>query len=681
MPTMSVPTPKSRKRDRQAPGMPGVPVPVPALCDDMEGHLFSFYLSTGDPAYTPRVSPVPVRHQGVQNMALHLGEPTDNTVLYGKAAKKARRLVRVQARLSTHALPTSLDTMFDDLDLDDKVYRGCIFHLIHQRHMPVPQNYRQAMSSSQSAEWSTAMDSEHNSLLAHDTWILVELPRNRKVLKTRWVYTVKYLANGEVDRHKARLCVQGFLQKYGIDYVETFAPVVRMEVLRLILSIAAVLDWEIHQMDVKTAFLNGVLEEEIYVSQPEGYKIRGKEHLVCKLIKSLYGLKQAPRVWHVALTEFLLSCGFRQLVIDRCVFVRTVDGDTCIVSAYVDDLLLVANTMKVMDHFKTQLNARFKMTDLGEIHFLLGWHITRDRDRRLLFINQEKYAEKVLEAYQHDKSRAGTIPMDAHTILRVADRPTSDEGVRAMDRYPYRQVIGSLMYLMIGTRPDLATVIRETSQHLSNPGKVHWDALTKALRYLRGTSTHGIRLGGRHGLEMLRNGDFLSAYCDADFANAESRRSVTGYVTHLFGDSPISWRSQMQSLVTLSSTEAEYVALSACVQEVKYLRTLLMELRFPQTAPVTIHEDNQSCIKLVKNPESHGRTKHIDIKYHFIREAFASHVIVVIYCPTSDMRADTMTKSLPFPAFSKHRSGISVLAYTEVFGGHVVHLLVPKMAL
>ena len=649
--------------------MEGVQHPYSVLDAEMEGQEFMFHVSHQHT--TPFFGYVRPLDRGIHNMALHLERTNavyDNTAsLSGRIAKRARRALKVSLKHSAPSVSVQYD-LDEDVELDDKLYKGYVFHAIVKRHIATPQTYREVLKSPDVSDWLTAMDSEHNSLIANETWELVKRPPRRKILDSRWVYAVKYTETGEIDRFKARLVVKGYLQKYGIDYVETFAPVVRMEVLRMILTIAASLDWEIHQMDVKTAFLNGFLEEEIYMNQPEGYVTKGKENLVCRLLKSLYGLKQAPRVWHGALTEYLLSCGFKPLVIDRCVFINTdADGNTCIISAYVDDLLIVANTLAVMHHVKAQLSGRFKMTDLGEIHFLLGWHIRRNRTQRMIFITQEKYAEKVLERFKFDAARPSKTPMEANTSLRHADRPELPSEIAAMANIPYREVIGSLMYLMVGTRPDLATLIRETSQHLTNPGKVHWEALTRALRYLRGTSSYGIRLGGVHAAQQLRSGSFLSAYCDADFANAESRRSVTGYVTLLVGNSPISWRSQMQSLVTLSSTEAEYVALAACVQEVKYLRTLLRELGFEHTAPVTVYEDNQSCIKLVKNPESHGRTKHIDIKYHFLQEAYAALVIFMVYCATSEMIADTLTKSLPAPAYKRHNYGMGVFSLQEIF--------------
>ena len=598
------------------------------------------------------------RQRAYRNMVLNLQSTDHPMLLTGKAARRARRRHSVLSR--------NYDDDPDDVPLDDKLYIGSVLLIVSHKHKPDPQSYKEAMASALASEWQAASDSEMDALNATRTYSLVPAPPGRKILQCKWVFNTKYLGNGEIERYKARLVVKGFLQKYGIDYIEIFSPVVRMEVLRLLLTIAAALDWEIHQMDVKTAFLHGELEEDVYVYQPEGYVVKGKENLVWKLHKSLYGLKQAPRVWHFTLAKFLVASGFKQLKKDRCVFVKLSDGDVCYVSAYVDDLLIIGNNMSVVNEFKRQISAQFTMKDLGEVKYILGWHIHRDRANRTIFINQEKYMEKILERYGQTETRGCHIPMQANTILKESDRPADPADVALMQQYPYREVIGSLMYLMIGTRPDLATLIRQTSRHLTNPGLVHWQALKQGLRYLRGTSTHGIMLGGKHCQHMIERGNFLSAYVDADYANSDvNRRSATGYVTQLCGGSPISWRSQLQTMVTLSSTEAEYIALAACVQELLYLKMLLSELGIQQTEPILVHEDNQSCIKIVNNPAAHGRTKHIDVKHFFVQEAQSRKEILLQYIQSADQIADIFTKALPGPAFQKLRHKLQVLSRYE----------------
>jgi hypothetical protein len=426
-----------------------------------------------------------------------------------------------------------------------------------------------------------------------------------------------------------------------------------MEVLRLLLTIAAALDWEIEQMDVKTAFLNGYLSEVIYMEQPVGYVKRGQEHLVCKLEKSLYGLKQAPRVWYYTFQEFMIECGFRRLVKDYCVFIRTTQDGTCVVSVYVDDLMIMVSPLRLVRGFKEQLKTRFQMSDMGPVKYLLGWHIERDRNRRNIFLHQEQYCIKVLKSFNMQDSRPVGSPQEPGQQLSEAQMPTSAEDIKEMEDIPYREAVGSFMYLMMGTRPDLAGLVRQVSRYLKNPGMAHWRAVLRGLKYLNGTREHGIMLG-RSDINKNRMGDILSAYSDADYGNcADTKRSVSGFITYLFGTSPISWRSSLQKLVILSTTEAEYVALASTVQEVLYLRALLEELGYRQTQGTLIYEDNQSTIKVAKNPEHHGRCKHIDIRFFFVQERNQGGYIRLEYCPTDRMVADPLTKAIGPQKFSK----------------------------
>ncbi|KAF1323990.1 Integrase catalytic core protein, partial [Globisporangium splendens] len=375
-----------------------------------------------------------------------------------------------------------------------------IHSLLSLRHEDEPKSYKQAMASPEAIHWRLAAESEYSSLIENKTWTLVTLPPNRKALKCRWVWTKKYKGDGKLDRYKARLVIKGFLQKYGIDYNEIFAPVIRMEVLRLLLTIAALLDYEIHQMDVKTAFLNGKLDDEIYMEQPDGFVRPGQEHLVCKLLKSLYGLKQAPRIWYHTLRTFLEHLGFQKLIKDQCVFVGTVYAQVCYIAVYVDDLLIICPSVQPLQAIKSALNKEFTMSDLGEVHYLLGWSIVRNRSTRSVFIHQEKYAKTVLNRFNHLETHSVSTPVEKGTILTKDMCPQTQDEKASMDNIPYREAVGSFMYLMMSTRPDLAYFLREVSQFVDNPGKEHWNAVKRGLKYLKGTTSLGITLetpGGR----------------------------------------------------------------------------------------------------------------------------------------------------------------------------------------
>ncbi|KAG2883895.1 hypothetical protein PC117_g25918 [Phytophthora cactorum] len=254
------------------------------------------------------------------------------------------------------------------------------------------------------------------------------------------------------------------------------------------------------------------------------------------------------------------------------------------------------------------------MTDLGEVKYILGWSIERNREARTIYIHQRKYATNVFDKFEHLISYPIATPSDRSITLTKSMEPQTSEEKEAMKDIPYREVVGSLMYLMVGTRPDLAFYMREVSQFLSNPGKEHWNAVVRGLKYLSGTTDQGLLLGGSKSIDNINLADNLTAYTDSDYANCrDTRRSVGGYVT-MTGQSPISWLSRKHHTVVLSTTEAAYIALCHCMQEVISLKLLLKELRFSTTKATVLMEDNQSCIKISSNPELHGRSKHIDIR-------------------------------------------------------------------
>ncbi|POM69092.1 Gag-pol Polyprotein [Phytophthora palmivora] len=414
------------------------------------------------------------------------------------------------------------------------------------------------------------------------TWVLVPRPKGRKILRSRWVFVVKYTGTGEIDRFKARLVVKGFVQEY-----EIFSPVIRMEVLRLLLTIAALLDLEIDQMDVKTAFLTGFLEEEIYMAQPEGFTTPGQEDLVCKLIKSLYGMKQAPRVWYQTLSDFLVKLNFSKLIKGSCVFIRTIDGVTCYIAVYVDDLLIIAPTRALVSELKSALKKRFSMTDLGEVKYLLGWSIQRDRKNRTIFVHQHKYVTKVIDRFSDYIPYPITTPAGQNVKPSLSSQPATEAEKDAMKSYPYREAVGSTSW------PDMAFYMREVSPFLANPGMEHWNAVVRGLKYLAGTKYYGICLGGSQEVTPENLAGHVEAYSDSDYANSpDTRRSVGGYVTML-SNSPISCLSRKHHTVVLSTTEAEYIALCHCMQEMIFLKLLLRALGFATSQPNLINEDNQ----------------------------------------------------------------------------------------
>jgi transposase InsO family protein len=503
--------------------------------------------------------------------------------------------------------------------------------------MKGPRTFKEAMGRPDSEKWLGAMKEEMESLMKNKTWSLIELPKNRKTVDCRWVLGIKQDSRGRPERYKARLCARGFTQEFGVDYEETFSPVAHFDSIRMLLVVAVHLKMDVQQMDVKTAFLNGTLDEEIFMSQPPGFEVKGQEHLVCKLEKSLYGLKQSPRQWNITMDGYLNGIGFQSCTADPCIYVKRDAGKMVTIALYVDDLIIASNCKVLMDETKSNLNKRFDMKDLGRLRFCLGIEVVWNQDGTCS-LSQRQYAQEVLERFKMTDCKPVSIPIATGEKLTKEMCPLTPREKELMAKVPYRSAVGSLIYLVTGTRPDLAVAVGIVSKYLENPGPRHWGAVKRIFRYLKGT----IDLSLECKVQSLK----LVGYCDADWAgDLDSRRSTTGYVFKL-GRFPVSWKSKRQPTVALSTSEAEYMSLASAAQTAIWLRRLLGDLGFTQEKATEIFEDNQGCIAMAKNPVNHDRTKHIDIKYHFVRELLESGVISLTYLQTEDMLADVMTKGL-----------------------------------
>jgi hypothetical protein len=509
-----------------------------------------------------------------------------------------------------------------------------------------PVTFSEAMSRSDSDQWETAMEAELDSIHRTGTWVLTDLPKGRQAIGCKWVFKIKRTADGSVDRYKARLVAKGFSQKEGVDYKETFAPVAKFTSIRLLLALAAQRDYEIHQMDVKTAFLHGDLDVDIYMRQPQGFVQPGQEDRVCLLKKSLYGLRQAGRAWYHKIDTALSDLGFAALASDHCIYVQHLDDQVTFIVLYVDDLLLISNSLPGLTALKAGLSDRFEMTDLGEAQFILGLQLTRDRSARTLSLSQADYIRRVVERYGMAHSNPAPTPLATGAVLSQMDCPAVIPSTPTLLLgHSYASVVGALMYAMLGTRPDLAFAVGALSRFNSNPGVAHWTHLKRVLRYLAGTINHRLTFGVA---DNRGSQAFTLGYCDADWATStDDRRSTTGWVFMAAGGA-ISWQSQRQKSVALSTVEAEYMAECQAAKEAVWLRALLNELGLESEAegPTTILTDSQGAMALAKNPEHHQRSKHIDIRYHFVREQVAQGSIELVYIHTSDMAADQLTKPL-----------------------------------
>ena len=497
-----------------------------------------------------------------------------------------------------------------------------------------PESFYEAKRHSDSVKWELAMKDEMDSLKSNNTWVLAHLPKGKKALHNKWVYRIKEEQDGN-KRYKARLVVKGFEQKEGIDYNEIFSPVVKMTTIRLVLALVAKENLYLEQMDVKTAFLHGELEEEIYMVQPQGFEVRGKEKMVCKLQRSLYGLKQAPRQWYKRFDTFICSNGFLRCQADHCCYIKSLGDSFIILLLYVDDMLIVGASKQSIDKLKWELSQEFAMKDLGAAKQILGMRITRDSGT--LRLSQEEYIKKVVERFSMGDAKPVGCPLAAHFKLSKEQMPTSDEEKAYMERVPYASAVGSLMYAMVCTRPDIAHAVGVVSRYMSNPGREHWEAVKWILRYLRGTADLSLCFG--------QDGSGLQGFVDADMAgDVDGRKSTIGYV-YALGGTAVSWVSKLQKIVALSTTEAEYVALTEASKEMVWLKSFLEELGHKQDKCI-LHCDSQSVIHLAKNPVYHARTKHIQVRYHFIRSVIEDKVFELQKILGSENPADMLTKTV-----------------------------------
>ena len=510
-----------------------------------------------------------------------------------------------------------------------------------------PANFHDAMKSPEAEKWKVATASEYESLMSNKTWSLVERPSNVNVIKSMWVFRMKYRPNGSVERYKARLVVKGCSQRAGVDYFDTYSPVSRMTSIRCLLSMAASKDLEIVQCDVTTAFLYGELDEEVFMYQPEGYDDGSGR--VCKLEKALYGLKQAPLQWNRKISRVLKQLHLKPCSSDSCVYVR--ERDNLIFALYVDDGLCIAPSLRIIEGFLESLEKSFKMTRCVADCFI-GLEIERDRENRTLKIHQRTYLKKVLERF----AMADCNPARTPFVVDQRLRRNIDENGKVLDSYnaPFRQLIGSLMYAAVGTRPEIAYIVNQLSQFLEAPSKEHWIAAKRVLRYLKGSLDVGITYSASEDPNQL------IAYSDASWASEiETRKSVTG-ICLMLNNGIVGWKSKKQSVVTDSTTYAEYVAAHACSREVVWLRNLLEESGCEQLLPTVLNMDNAAAELLIKNPIQHERTKHVDIKFHYVRECFERGLLTIRHVSTDNQLADIFTKAVPVNKFDimKIRLGI-----------------------
>lgn len=512
-----------------------------------------------------------------------------------------------------------------------------------------PCSYGEAIASNEADKWKEAMNAEYDSLKNNNTWDLVELPQNRTAIGCKWVFKRKADEDGRSTSYKARLVAQGFAQRYKMDYDEVFAPVVKASTVRLLLAIASVARFQVRQIDVKSAFLNGDLEEEIYMKQPEGYTDRKDSEKVCRLKKSLYGLKQAARSWNQKLTAILSQIGFKQSDEDECLFVMEGRSSIIYLCCHVDDMMIVGKDERELVSIEEELATHFKVTTLGDMRHFLGLKVERD-ENGIFHISQIAFIEKLLVQFAMTEAKPSKIPID------TGYNSTDDESKSFEPTHLYRSLIGGLLYLSTNTRPDIAAATSILSRKLECPTYRDWQEAKRILRYLKGTKCLRLRLGT---VNSNMESDLIG-YVDADHAGDQTdRKSNSGYV-FLYRGAPISWTCRKQTSVAISSTEAEYIALSEACQELVSLVRVFEDLSIHTTLPIRIMEDNQSCIQLATSKRIGRRSKHIETRYHYVRELTEKNTINLQYCSSENMLADLFTKPLGATKTQKFREMIGL---------------------
>jgi histone deacetylase 1/2 len=488
------------------------------------------------------------------------------------------------------------------------------------------------------------MQAEFDALLANKTWTLVPPPPHARAITGKWVFRIKLKPDGTLDRYKARWVVRGFHQRPGIDFTETFSPVVKPATIRTVLALIGAHAWPAHQLDVSNAFLHGNIQEEVYCQQPTGFHDPARPNDVCLLSRSLYGLRQAPRAWFNRFVDYVLTLGFAQSRADPSLFVRRDGTATAYLLLYVDDIILSASSTALLQDIIAHLKTEFAIKDMGPLHFFLGIDVKRRRDG--FFLSQAAYARDVLE-------RAGMVNCKpARTPAEAKSKIASSEGKLFSDPSWYRSMAGALQYLTL-TRPDIAYAVQQVCLHMHEPRDSHAAMLKRVLRYVKGTVDCGLYL---HAATTPK----LIAYTDADWAGCpDTRRSTSGFCVYL-GDALVAWSSKRQNTVSRSSAEAEYRGIANAVSECTWLRQLLGELHHGVQQATIVYCDNVSSVYMSRNPVHHRRTKHIELDIHFVREKVAMGEIRVLHVPSDKQFADIFTKGLPSALHDDFRSSLCV---------------------
>ena len=519
-----------------------------------------------------------------------------------------------------------------------------------------PASLDEALRGPNAKEWQAALDYEISQLEKLGTWVLEDLPKGEPIIPCTEVLKEKRGPNGEIESYRVRIVAGGHKQVEGINYTETFSAAVKTPTVRVVLANAAEKDWEIHQIDVKSAYLQAPLKETIYMRPPRGVLKPGQEGKVCRLLKGLYGLKQAGRGWYQELAKVMVGeLGFKRSALDHSVFYRRSEEEHTVVAVATDDMALTSKRASDIVKLKSEISQYWQITDGGEMHWYLGFAIKRDRVARTISINQRAYIEAMLNKFRLTNAKPVSTSMESGAHFTKEQGPSTPTQAMQMRGVPYAEAVGCVLWPVMIMRPDCAFAVGILSQFVQNPGNAHWEALKRVMVYLGMTKDLWLTFGGR-------SRKLVEGFCDSDYANQRDRHSIAGFSYH-FGQGAISWSSKKQQVIALSTVEAEYIAQAHAAKEALWLRSFISEIRNESARAITINSDNQGAIALSKDNKFHSRTKHIDVRYHFIREAVEDGKVSVVYIPTDDNPADIFTKPL---AKTKFRRFVELLGLRTI---------------
>jgi hypothetical protein len=527
-----------------------------------------------------------------------------------------------------------------------------------------PNSIKEALSRPDAEKWMEAAQEEIKAHLENGTWEVVPLPKGRTAIGCRWVFKIKHNLDGSVERYKGRLVAKGFQQREGIDFVETFAPTARFPATRIVLSEVVNEGWELHTVDVLTAFLQGDIDTEVYMKLPEGVTLddveEGSSEWALRLLKGLYGLKQGSRLWWLTLHKVLKQLGFERMQCDNSVYIYRKEGLKLVIPVHTDDLLIAGKSLAHIESFLQELSAHLKVRHLGPAKSFLGIAIDYDKMKRTLSLSQSHYLQTIFDEFvtpilgwQPDEMNACDVPVITKG-LSIKDCPKTDEEKETMKRFPYREIIGKLMYLMLGTRPDIAYALGLLCRFSSNPGLKHWGALKHLLRYLIGTKDYGLVFTPNASPHRF------TTFCDSDFSMDKDTSRSTGGFAVMVGNTAVAWASKLQPRVTKSSVEAEYTNASRTGSEVVWTRYFYEEIDKPINGPSILYMDSASARQVCTNPEKQSTMKHVHRAYHWIRENVEDRIITVQHVSGAHNPADIFTKPLGKIKFIEFRNRLGV---------------------